>query len=183
LIKARQGKNDVRDFQRDLETPAIQFSDVTERKIRQIFWTGLGGYLHLHLIGNGLKPERNSIQKVVKYDSRHEAARRTFKFGRNNLAWRSRPNVAYFSRTNAGIECFSWENQANGTRESESDNESAESSDVTVKSLGVLPTLADGRRMVGKNRSAPDAQRPMPWIVLEPLQEKSHHQLEEPDLR
>jgi hypothetical protein len=108
LIKARQGKNDVCDFQRDLEMPAVQFSDVTERKIRQIFWTGLRGYLHLHLIGNGLKPERNSIPKVVKYASRHEAARRKFKFERNNLAWRSCLNVAYFSRTNAGIERFSW---------------------------------------------------------------------------
>ncbi|KAJ7201381.1 hypothetical protein GGX14DRAFT_571502 [Mycena pura] len=45
LTSAKQGKRDVRDFQRDLETLAVRFPDVTERQIRQIFWDGLQTYL------------------------------------------------------------------------------------------------------------------------------------------
>ncbi|KAJ7605657.1 hypothetical protein FB45DRAFT_1042043 [Roridomyces roridus] len=79
LTGAKQGKNDVRDFQRDLETLAARFPDVTERQIRQIFWTGIRTYLRMHLIGKGLDPERSSIEKLVKHAARAEAARQAWK--------------------------------------------------------------------------------------------------------
>jgi hypothetical protein len=41
LTGAKQGKNNGRDFQRDLETSAVRFPDVTEWQIRQIFWSGI----------------------------------------------------------------------------------------------------------------------------------------------
>lgn len=85
LTRAKQGSNNVRDFQRDLETLAVRFPDVTEREIRQIFWTGIRRYLRLHLIEKGLNPERHSMDKLVKYASRHEAARETLKRERDNL--------------------------------------------------------------------------------------------------
>jgi hypothetical protein len=78
LTAAKQGKNDVRDFERDIETLAARFPDVSKRQIVQIFWNGINQYLRLHLIGKGLSPERSSIQKLVKYASRHKAARRTW---------------------------------------------------------------------------------------------------------
>ncbi|KAJ7607831.1 hypothetical protein DFH06DRAFT_1347271 [Mycena polygramma] len=95
LTGAKQGKNDVRDFQRDLETLAVRFPDVTEREIRQIFWTGIRSHLRLHLIEKGLDPERSSIQKLVKYASRREAARKTLKREREGLTCNPSPEVVH----------------------------------------------------------------------------------------
>jgi Zinc knuckle len=83
----------VRDFQRDLETLAVRFPDVTERQVRQIFWTGIRSHLRLHLIEKGLNPERSSIQKLVKYASRREAARKTLKRERKGSSYNPSPRV------------------------------------------------------------------------------------------
>ncbi|KAK7006339.1 hypothetical protein R3P38DRAFT_2794072 [Favolaschia claudopus] len=79
LTGAKQGRNDVRDFQRDIETLAIRFPDVTERQIRQIFWNGISTHLRMHLIGKGLDPERSSLRKMVRHAARFEAARMAYK--------------------------------------------------------------------------------------------------------
>jgi hypothetical protein len=102
LTRAKQGKNDVRDFQRDLETLAVRFPDVTERQIRQIFWSGIRGYLRLHLVEKGLNPEHSSIQKLVKYASRHEAARKTLKPKRNGISYSLSTNFTHSMRARAG---------------------------------------------------------------------------------
>jgi hypothetical protein len=63
LTSARQGKSDIRDFQRDLETLAARFPDVTERQLAQIFWNGLNQCLRMHLIEKGLSPEKHAVRK------------------------------------------------------------------------------------------------------------------------
>jgi hypothetical protein len=130
LTGAKQGKNDVRDFQRDLETLAVRFPDVTEWQIRQIFWSGIRGYLCLHLIEKGLNPERSSIQKLVKYASRHEAARKTLKRERNNFSYNQRPNFTYSTHATAGTR--RWENSDDAeSGQAESDSPSVASSSAS----------------------------------------------------
>ncbi|KAJ7609727.1 hypothetical protein DFH06DRAFT_1484394 [Mycena polygramma] len=126
LTGAEQGKNDVRDFQRDLETLAVRFPDVTEREIRQIFWNGIRGYLRLHLIGKGLNPERSSIHKLVKYASRHEAARKTLKRERKRWNYNLTPSVVTSTRAATDDESIPSATEAEISDESEGEARSVE---------------------------------------------------------
>ncbi|KAJ7649346.1 hypothetical protein DFH06DRAFT_1331720 [Mycena polygramma] len=119
LTGAKQGKHDVRDFQRDLETLAVRFPDVTEREIRQIFWNGIRGYLRLHLIGKGLNPERSSIQKLVKYASRHEAARKTLEREKKGLSYNPSSEVVHSTRDATDDESSERDDEAEMNEDSE----------------------------------------------------------------
>ncbi|KAJ6504211.1 hypothetical protein C8R47DRAFT_1104719 [Mycena vitilis] len=130
-VGAKQGKNDVRDFQRDLETVAVRFPDVTEREIRQIFWNGIRGYLRLHLIGKGLNPERSSIQKLVKYASRHEAAKKTLEREKKGLSYNPSSDVVHSNRDATDDESSERADEEEMSEESEGQARSVAS---TVKS-------------------------------------------------
>jgi hypothetical protein len=127
LTSVAQGKNDVRDFQWDLETLAVRFPDVTERQIRQIFWTGIRGYLRLYLIEKGLNPERSSIRKMVEYASRQEAVHQTLK--KERRAYGTSSNV-WLSGSGADVDVESSaspENDNSSRTGSESEDDSGES--------------------------------------------------------
>ncbi|KAI0069500.1 hypothetical protein K474DRAFT_1610351, partial [Panus rudis PR-1116 ss-1] len=74
LMSAKQDKQRVRDFVRDLENLAERFPDVTQRQIIGIFWKGIHQYLRLYLIDKGFSPETTKLKRLVKYAARHEKA-------------------------------------------------------------------------------------------------------------
>ncbi|KAJ7207445.1 hypothetical protein GGX14DRAFT_567397 [Mycena pura] len=128
LTSAQQRKNDVRDFQRDLETLAVRFPDVTERQIRQIFWTGIRSYLRLHLIEKGLDPERSSMRKLVKHAMRREAVHKTLKREKRSKT-RGGQRGAFSARATAGGAC------SDSTDFERSDSVGAESVDQSESEL------------------------------------------------
>lgn len=69
-----QGNLNVQDYTQELESMAIRFPDMTERKITQIFWQGLHQYLHLYLIECGLNPEHTELEKLINYVKQKEEA-------------------------------------------------------------------------------------------------------------
>ncbi|KAI0045057.1 hypothetical protein FA95DRAFT_1458585, partial [Auriscalpium vulgare] len=74
LMSSVQGKSEVRDFVRDLESLATRFPDVTHMQLVQIFWKGVHQYIRLHLIKKGLNPESTPLPKLVKHAARCEDA-------------------------------------------------------------------------------------------------------------
>ncbi|KAJ7839107.1 hypothetical protein B0H14DRAFT_3869816 [Mycena olivaceomarginata] len=79
LMSAKQGGSKIRDFVRDLESLSVRFPDVTERHLKQIFWSGIHQSLRWHLIGKGLDPERSSLKKMAKYATREESVQETIR--------------------------------------------------------------------------------------------------------
>lgn len=69
-----QGNMSVRDYAWELESMAIQFLDVSEHKITQIFWLGLHQYLCLYLIEWGLNPEHTALEWLISYAKWKEEA-------------------------------------------------------------------------------------------------------------
>jgi hypothetical protein len=76
------------------------------------------------VVGKGLNPERSSTQKLDKYASRHEEARKTLKRERISAAYGTHSNLAYFGRTADAESPADSEDQENSTRDSGSDNDS-----------------------------------------------------------
>ncbi|KAJ8594345.1 hypothetical protein M405DRAFT_729875, partial [Rhizopogon salebrosus TDB-379] len=75
LTNAHQGRETkVRDFVRDLEMLAIRFPDINSGQVKDIFWRGLHQYLRLHLIEQGMNPERDDLPELVEVACRKEDA-------------------------------------------------------------------------------------------------------------
>ncbi|EIW52097.1 uncharacterized protein TRAVEDRAFT_24776 [Trametes versicolor FP-101664 SS1] len=74
LERSAQGRSRVRDFVRDIQQLAIQFPDVSDFQLVQIFWRGLNTYIRVYLIEKGLNPEKTKLDKLVKYAIQKEEA-------------------------------------------------------------------------------------------------------------
>jgi hypothetical protein len=132
LIGAHQGKNDVRDFHRDIETLAMRFPDVIEQQLAHIFWNGVNQYLRMHLIKKGLSPEKHAVSKLLKYVSRHKAAKCAWR-NETESSQRYRDSMSRWSSRNTYGQCSESEDNscANSVQGAEelSDNAKEESSD------------------------------------------------------
>ncbi|KAF9231563.1 hypothetical protein BU15DRAFT_82245 [Melanogaster broomeanus] len=75
LTMARQSKDTkVRDFVRNLESLCVRFPEVSHSQLVQIFWDGMHTYLRVHLLEQGLKPDRSTLMEMVEAASRKEEA-------------------------------------------------------------------------------------------------------------
>jgi hypothetical protein len=72
-MSAKQGASKICDFIQDLEVLSVQFPDITEWHLKQIFWGRLHQNLQLHLIGKGLDLEHSSLKKMAKYATHEES--------------------------------------------------------------------------------------------------------------